>query len=138
MRIIAIKPRPVIIIVVGIYAVLGFLAFLTFAFSSAQYFTIPFGIYTPEVHLNLNFNLKRSPDLLANAFFCVALVLSYAMSGFLTAAGATLGFNYVAGKMGGVDAKYFSIIEGDGIASGQPSTVADVPKLPNVSDTPKG
>jgi hypothetical protein len=134
MRIIAIKPRPVIIIVVGIYAALGFLVFLMFAFSNAQYFTIPFGIYTPEVHLNLNFNLRRSPDLLANAFFCIALVFSYAMSGFLTAVGATLGFNYVARRVGGFDARYFSIIEADAIANGQPSTVADVPKLPNESN----
>ena len=134
MRIIAIKPRPVIFVVAGIYAALGSLVFLIFAFSNAQYFTIPFGIFTPEVHLNLNFNLKRSPDLIANAFVCIALMFSYAMSGFLTAAGATFGFNYFARRMGGVDARYFSIIEADAIANGHPCTVADIPKLPSESD----
>jgi hypothetical protein len=36
-----------------------------------QTFILPIGILMGVFHLNMNFQLGRSPDLLANAFLCI-------------------------------------------------------------------
>jgi hypothetical protein len=108
MRIISVRPAPVARVFALTYAVFGLAAFVVYAVSSAQAFTLPIGIVMSIFHLNMNFQLARSPDLLANAFLFVAAVLSYALTGWITGIAMALCFNFIAEKTGGIDAKFVS------------------------------
>ena len=68
-------------------------------------------------HLNMNFQLGRSTDLLANSFLCIGAVLSYALSGWITGVAIALGFNFVAQKTGGIDAKFVAVAEDVSLSS---------------------
>jgi hypothetical protein len=106
MRIISVLPAPVARIFAIVYGVCGLGAFLQYAFSNMQSFILPFGLFMGVFHFNLNFHLRRSPDLLANTFLCFGSIFSHALSGWITGAAIALGFNFVAEKTGGVDAKF--------------------------------
>jgi hypothetical protein len=111
MRIISVGPAPVARIFALTYAVCGLVAFIQYAFSSMQTFILPIGILMGVFHLNMNFQLGRSSDLLANAFLCVGAILSYALSGWITGVALTLCFNLIAHKTGGIDAKFVTVAE---------------------------
>jgi len=113
MRIVSVRAEPVARVLAIAYAVLGLSAFLTYAISGAETFTLPFGVLAPLFHLNLNVNLARSSGVLYNIFLCVAGLLSYAVTGWITGAAAAVCFNVVARYTGGVDAKYFSVASKD-------------------------
>jgi hypothetical protein len=121
MRIISVQPAPVARIFALTYAVCGLVAFLQYAFSSMQAFILPIGILMGVFHLNMNFQLERSPDLLANAFLCGGAVLSYALSGWITGVALTLCINFIARKTGGIDAKFVTVAED------APESLAKVP-----------
>lgn len=108
MRIISVRRAPVARVFALTYAICGLTAFLVFAFSSFQTFILPVGIILGIFHLNMNFQVARSTDLIANAFLCVGAVLSYALSGWITGAAVTLCFNFIAKKTGGIDARFVS------------------------------
>jgi hypothetical protein len=112
-RIISVRPAPVGRVFAVIYAVAGLGGFVVFAFSSLQTFTLPIGLLMGFFHLNLNLQLARSPDLIANAFLCLAVILSYALSGWITGVALTLCFNLIAKKTGGLDAEFVSVDSND-------------------------
>lgn len=58
--------------------------------SNAQAFILPVGVLMGVFHLNMNIELGRSTDLLANGFLCIGAVLSYALSGWITGAAIAL------------------------------------------------
>jgi len=109
MRIISIRVAPVARIVAAVYAMIGLLIWLRFAFGSEQYLSFPLGLVAPLFNLNLNFHLERSSSVFYGLFMCIASVLSYSVTGWLTGAGAALCFNLIAKRIGGVDAKYFAV-----------------------------
>ena len=111
MRIISIRIAPVARILAIAYAAFGLAAFLLFAVRGDQYLTLPFGVVAPLVHLNLNFNLERSAGLLYNIFLCIAAVVSYSLTGWVTGAVGTLLFNIIAKRTSGIDVKYFSVTD---------------------------
>jgi ABC-type phosphate/phosphonate transport system permease subunit len=111
MRIISVRPEPVAKILTVVYAVFGLLSWLTFAFTGADRLTIPFGFIAPLFNLNLNLHLGRTGSVLWNAFYCLVDVLCYAISGWITGAIFASAFNFVAKRMGGVEAKYFEVLE---------------------------
>jgi hypothetical protein len=113
MRIISVRVEPVARVLAIAYAVFGLSAFLTYAVSSAETLTLPFGVLAPLFHLNLNVNLARSNGVLYNIFLCVAGILSYALTGWITGAVAAVCFNVVAKYTGGIDAKYVSVAKED-------------------------
>lgn len=92
------------------YAVFGLTAFLVYAISGAASLTLPFGVLLPLFHLNVNLNLARSSNVIYNIFLCVAAVLSYAVTGWITGAVVALCFNVMAKQTGGIDAKYVSVV----------------------------
>lgn len=106
MRIISVRPVPIGQIFALTYAVFGLAAFIQFAASKIQAINLPVGILIGIFHLNLNFHVNRSADLLANAFLCVGAVFSYGLSGWITGIAVALCFNFVAQKTGGIDAKF--------------------------------
>src|SRR5258708_26260338 len=106
MRIIGIRIEPCARVLAIAYAVLGLSAFVFFAISRADYMTLPFGILAPLFHLNVNLNLVQSSSMLYNIFLCVAAVLSYALTGWITGLVAASCFNAVAKLTGGVEPKY--------------------------------
>ena len=120
MRIISVRPAPVARVFALTYAVCGLVAFIYYASSSMQTFILPIGILMGVFHLNMNFQLGRSPDLLANAFLCIGAVLCYALSGWITGVTLTLCFNFIAQKTGGIDAKFVTVAED---ASASPAKV---------------
>ena len=111
MRIVSVHVEPVARIMAIMYAFFGLAAFLIFALTDAPYLTLPFGQVAPLIHLNLNFNLGRSTSVVYYCFQCVAAVLSYGVTGWLTGAGLALAFNLIARTLGGIEAKYFSTTE---------------------------
>src|SRR5258707_13784484 len=110
MRIIGIRMEPFARVQAYAYAVFGLSAFVFFAISRADYMTLPFRILAPLFHLNVNLNLVRSSSMLYNIFLCVAAVLSYALTGWITGLVPALCFNALAKLTRGIDAKYFSTI----------------------------
>jgi len=111
MRIISIQPAPVARIFAIIYGVCGLVAFIQYALSSMQSFVLPVGILMLIFHLNINIPVRRSADLLANAFLCIGAIFSFALSGWITGAALTLCFNFIADKVGGVNAKFVTVAE---------------------------
>jgi len=71
MRLISIQPAPVARIFALSYAVCGLIAFAQYALTSVQSFILPVGILMGVFHLNMNFQLGRSPYPLSNAFLCI-------------------------------------------------------------------
>jgi hypothetical protein len=112
MRIIGIKVRPFATALAIIYAIFGVIEFLLFVLGDAPYILLPIGIVGLIFHLNFNFPLHRSPDLLYNVFLCFAAIAAYALTGWLTGIAAALCFNITAKKIGGVDTKYFLLAHG--------------------------
>ena len=100
MRIISVGLLPVARVFAITYAIFGLGGFVIYAFSSGQVFILPIGIVTGIFHLNLNLQLARSPYPLSNAFLCVAAILSYALTGWITGTAVALCFNVVAKKTG--------------------------------------
>jgi len=111
MRILAVRVEPVARILSIIYAFLGLVGFLQFSFSDAPYLTLPFGVVAPLVFFNINLKLPRSTNLAYDLFCCVAEIIAYAITGWITGAAAALCFNLVAKWRGGIDAKYVSTTE---------------------------
>ena len=114
MRIISVRVEPVARVLAIVYAVFGLSAFLLYAVApGVRFLTLPFGVLAPLFHLNLNVNLARSSDVFYNIFLCVAAVLSYSLTGWITGAFAAVCFNVVAKLTGGIDAKYVSATNGE-------------------------
>jgi hypothetical protein len=111
MRIISIRVASVARIVAVVYAMIGLLVWLRFAFGSEQYLSFPLGLVAPLFNLNLNFHLERSSSVFYGLVMCIASVLSYSVTGWLTGAGAALCFNLVAKRIGGIDAKNFVVTD---------------------------
>jgi len=111
MRITSIRVASVALILMVTYAVFGLIAFVVVAVGNTQYLTLPFGFVAPLFHLNFNFNLERSSNVFSNLFACIAAILFYSATGWLTGAVSALCFNFVAKRIGGIDAKYVSVID---------------------------
>jgi hypothetical protein len=111
MRIVSVRAEPVAKILTVVYAAFGLLTWLTFAFTGADRLTIPFGFIAPLFNLNFNFHLGRTESALWNAFYCLVEVFCYAVSGWITGIIFVSSFNFVAKRTGGIDAKYFEVIE---------------------------
>ncbi|MGD0799970.1 MAG: hypothetical protein ABR906_01510 [Terracidiphilus sp.] len=111
MRIISVRFEPVARVMSVVYAFLGVIGFCQFAFSDAEYLTLPIGVVAPLIYLNFNLKLQRSTNIAYNLFLCLAEIIAYAISGWITGAAAALCFNLVAKRMGGIDAKYVSAID---------------------------
>lgn len=111
MQIVSIRPVPVARVFALTYAVFGLCAFMTYAVSSVQIFTLPIGFIMGIFHLNLNVNLPRSPDLLANVFLCAGAIVSYALTGWISGLAVTLCFNFIAQRTGGVEASFVSVAD---------------------------
>ena len=111
MRILAIRVGPVARIFSIIYAFLGLIGFLQYSFSDAPYLTLPLGVVAPLIHFNINFNLPRSTNLIYDLLCLAAEIVTFTVTGWITGAATALCFNLVAKQCGGIDAKYFSVIE---------------------------
>src|SRR5258708_33275290 len=90
MRIIGIRIEPFARVLAIAYAVFGLRAFVFFAIRRADYMTVAFVILAPLFHVNVNLNLVRSSSMLYTIFLCVAAVLSYAPTGWITGRVAAL------------------------------------------------
>ena len=100
MRISSIRVEPVARILALDYAVIGFVIWVRFAFGSEQYLTFPLGVVAPLINLNVNFHLERFTGVFYNLFLCIASVLSYGATGWLTGAAGALCFDLVSKRIG--------------------------------------
>jgi len=106
MRIVAVRPRPVCVVLFIVYAVFGLCAFLVFDFDNASELILPFGILMPLADFTFNIHLARSIVSAEPVPYAIAAIAAYAVSGFVTAAALTYCFNFVAGLTGGIDARF--------------------------------
>jgi hypothetical protein len=113
MRIISVRPGPVALALSLVYTVFGLGVFLIFEFTQESYLSLPFGIVAPLIHFNINLNLPRTTSLGFNLLYGAAALLSYALTGALTGGVGTLCFNFVAGKMGGIPARFVGVEQDD-------------------------
>jgi hypothetical protein len=111
MRVVWVRPLSVGHVIAAMYAVLGLVAFVTFAASDMPFITLPLGFVFFIFHLNLNLNFQRPHDPIMAVILCGGTMASYAVSGWITGITATLVFNAVLEKMGGADAKYFRTVD---------------------------
>jgi hypothetical protein len=112
MRIIAIRVRPVCIAFSCLYAVVGLFAFIQYCFlEEMQQFTLPVGIIAPFVHFNINLNIPRSMTASAPVVYAIAAVFAYAVSGCISGLVGTYLFNFIAGIMGGIDARFVKTVD---------------------------
>lgn len=109
----SIHPGAVALVFGLTYAIAGFVAFAVFAFTDLPIFVLPIGFIMGMFHLNVNLQLARSHDLLANAFLCLSAVICYGITGCITGAVVVSCFNFIARKMGGIDAKYVTLVGED-------------------------
>ena len=116
MRIVGIRVEPFARVLAITYTVFGLSAYAVFAIKNSDSLTLPFGILAPLVNLDFTLNLPRSSGVFYNIFLCVAAVLSYALSGWITGVVGALCFNAVAKQTGGIDAKYLSTVNPEGAA----------------------
>jgi hypothetical protein len=116
MKIVALRTEPIARVFAIIYGVFGFITWLAFAFSNANCITLPFGIIGPMVHFNLSLNLMRSTDLLYNFLLLIGSIVSFALTGWITAAAGVLCFNVIAQQRGGIPADFISLREDTGAA----------------------
>jgi hypothetical protein len=85
----------------------GLLAFIQYSFlEQMQQFTLPVGILSPFVHFNININIPRSMTASAPVGYAIATVSAYAVSGCISGLVGTYLFNFIAGMIGGIDARF--------------------------------
>lgn len=112
MRIIAIRVRPACIVFSCLYAVVGLGAFIQYCFlEEMQQFTFPIGIIGPFAHLNINLNVPKSMTASSPVAYAVAALAAYALSGCITGLAGTSLFNFIAGLIGGIDARFVKTSE---------------------------
>jgi len=95
---------PIAKIIAIIYGVLGILYVPEVLLTGTSQMTVPLGILAPLVHLNFNFHLPAPTHFLSGLLSAVAACACYTVSGWLTGGAAVLAFNFVATRMGGIDA----------------------------------
>ena len=114
MRIIAVRPRPVAIAFSFIYGVAGLWAFAEFdRVIELTQLTCPIGVLVPFIHFSLNLNISREIVSAEPVLVAIAAVLSYAASGCITGTVFIYVFNFIAGLMGGIDARFVRTAEED-------------------------
>ncbi|HEX3321909.1 MAG TPA: hypothetical protein VHR84_14470 [Terriglobales bacterium] len=116
MRIVGIRVEPFARVLGITYTVFGLSAYAVFAIKGSDYLTLPFGVLAPLVSLDFTLTLARSSGVFYNIFLCIASVLSYAVSGWITGVVGALCFNAVAKQTGGIDAKYLCTVDKAGAA----------------------
>jgi hypothetical protein len=109
MKIIALRVQPIARTLAIVYAAFGLLFWIAFCLNDVEYITLPVGVIAPLLNFNFNFNFHRSHDVVHNALLLLGSILSYALSGWLTAAAAVICFNVVARWKGGIDADFISL-----------------------------
>ena len=104
---------PVATILAIIYGALGVCYAVQVLIADLRQITLPLGILVPLIHFNFNLHLPAPTHFLSGILSALAAGACYAMSGWLTGAAAVLAFNFLAARMGGIDA---SILTNDNIA----------------------
>jgi len=108
MRIMSIRIGSVARITTLGYAVLGFFYIPAAALTSAENVTLPVGIVAPLVNFNFNLTLPRPEHFLTGILMVIVSCLFWAATGWLTGVVGALGFNFLARRLGGIDASVVS------------------------------
>ena len=111
MKIIGLKIQPIASLFALLYAAFGAFVWIGYCVTGVNYITLPVGVIAPLLHLNVNLTLPRSSNVLYNIVLLLVSVLTYAFSGWFTAAVAVLCFNAIAKKKGGIDADFIRLQE---------------------------
>ena len=112
MRIIAIRVRPVCVVFSCLYAVVGLLAYIQYCFlEEMQQLFLPIGIIAPFVHFTFYLILPKSMTASAPIVYAIATVFVYAVSGCISGLVGTNLFNFIAGIMGGIDARFVKTVD---------------------------
>jgi hypothetical protein len=107
MKVLSLRVAPVAKALAVIYAVLGFLYVPTLLLARTTQMTVPFGVLGPLVHFNLNLHFPMPNSFLTGILSTILSTVLYAISGWLTGAVAVVVFNFVAKRMGGIEATAF-------------------------------
>jgi hypothetical protein len=107
MKVLSLRVAPVAKALAVIYAVLGFLYVPTLLLARTTQMTVPFGVLGPLVHFNLNLHFPMPNSFLTGILCTMLSTVLYAISGWLTGAVAVVLFNFVAKRMGGIEATAF-------------------------------
>ena len=108
MRILSLRIIPVARILAIVYGAMSPFLIIGMLLSKAQYIRIPLGVVAPLLYLNINFDLEHPTTFVGGALMIVFGAACYGITGWLTGTFAVLCFNFVAGRMGGVEATSIS------------------------------
>ena len=111
MRIMSLRVAPVARVLAIVYGVVGFTYVPTLLLMGAKEMILPVGIVAPLVFLSFNLHFALPTHFLTGILSAIAASLFYAVTGWLTGAAAVLAFNFVARRMGGVEAAL--LVKGD-------------------------
>jgi hypothetical protein len=105
MRIMSLKIRPAARIFAIIYAAASPISMLFMLLSKVDYVRVPLGLVAPPlIYLNINFDIQHPTHFFSGVLLGLFAILCYAITGWLTGAAAVLGFNFLARRMGGIEA----------------------------------
>jgi len=111
MKIIGLKIQPIASVFAAIYAAFGAFFWLSYCIGRDEYIILPVGVIGPLLHLNINLSFHRSSAVLPNLLFFLGSLVTYALSGWLTAAIAVLCFNAIAKMKHDIDADFIRLRE---------------------------
>ena len=112
LRIISIRVRPVAGLFSAIYACIGFASLcLSVLTRRPETVTFPFGIVIPMLNLNLNLTMDSTGGIVYRMSLTIIAIACYAITGWLSGAAIILCLNLFAKKIGGIDAKFVSVVE---------------------------
>jgi len=100
----SLRVTPVARVLAIIYGVLGFAYVPTLLLVGAKQMTLPIGIVGPLVFLSLNLHFALPTHFVTGVLSAAGASVCYTVTGWLTGAAAVLAFNFVARRIGGIDA----------------------------------
>lgn len=120
-RIMSVRATAVARILAIIYGVLGCGYVPALLFRDSKEIVLPIGVIAPLIDFSFKLHLQPPTHFLTGVLSEVAATVSYGVSGWLTGGVAALAFNFVAGRIGGIDTSLFAFVN-----SPPPKTSASV------------
>jgi hypothetical protein len=111
MRIIALRPVPIANALAIVYAVCAVIIVGASALLGIARVDFPFGVILPFFHLGFTLHTSFTSSASHDVILCGALILSYAVTGWISGLVLAIVFNLLAKRMGGVGEKYFQFAD---------------------------
>jgi hypothetical protein len=104
MRIMSFRVTPIARVLAIIYGVSGFAYVPTLLLFGAKQMTLPIGVVGTVIFLSLNLHFAVPTHFVTGVLSTLGASLCYAATGWMTGVAVVLIFNFVARRLGGIEA----------------------------------